>query len=104
MNGNTLNGNAKNEDVIAIIPSTNFKAGTNNGCRRSMGLIVIVNVKPDKVKICAPEICAEYRPKYIDEHGEYFMEGYGKSLRKVYATEFCYTGVNAIVNGMEVRP
>ena len=30
MNGNTLNGNAKNEDVIAITPSTNFKAGTNN--------------------------------------------------------------------------
>lgn len=101
---NTMNGNAKNENVIAITPSTNFKAGTNNGYRMYMGLVVIVNVTPTKVKICAPEMYAEERNKYIDEKGEYFITGYGKSFRRVYATEFGFTGVDATINGVAVRP
>lgn len=101
---NGVNGNARNENVIAIPSSTNFKAGTNNGERMYMGLMVIVNVTPDKVKVCAPGMYAEYRPKYIDGKGEYFMCGYGKDLHKVYATEFCYTGEEATVNGKPVCP
>ena len=99
-----MNGNARNKNVIAFTPSTNFKVGTNNGKRKSMGLIVIVNVTPDKVKICAPEIYAEERPKYIDEKGEYFFSGYGKDCHRVYATEFGYIGEDATINGKAVRP